>query len=68
MIEPLNMRNIWIGMALLLLLSHTTCTAIDVLSPPDLITLLADDPLQMHLSPIGFRPLSGRIDGKVVLA
>ena len=42
-------------------------TAIYPISPPELVTLFKE-PIKVHLSPIGYRPLVGRLQGLVILA
>lgn len=43
-------------------------TTITVVDPPQLAEMFQKKPFPMHVTPIGFRPLSGRLNGKVVLA
>jgi hypothetical protein len=53
------------------LLSALVClslsTAINVVSPPELVNLFKDH-ISGHLSPIGHQPLRGKLEGLVVLA
>lgn len=42
-------------------------TSIHITSPPELLKIISK-PISAHSSPIGFKPLSGTLDGTVVLA
>ncbi len=59
-------------LTLILFTSYATSTTLTVVEPPQLLELLEKEsfPTQipMHVTPIGFRPLSGRLNGKVLLA
>jgi hypothetical protein len=54
-----------IALIFVIQLNSTTITVID---PPELAAQFHNQPFSMHVSPIGFRPLSGRLEGKVVIA
>jgi hypothetical protein len=61
------MAGIAKAVTLSLLLALVASTTVTLLSPPELVSQF-NQPFPMHLSPIGFRPLSGRLEGKAILA
>lgn len=52
---------------LLFLIAAALSATLQVLAPPALASKFPN-PMIVHLSPIGFRPLSGRLEGRVVVA
>lgn len=56
--------------ALLLLLLLLAGTFAADLHPvgPDALRQMFSEPIKAHISPIGFRPLSGRLEGSIILA
>lgn len=58
------------GLALIVLLILTTeiyATSVHPVSPPEFAALFPQR-IETHVSPIGFKPLTGRIEGLVILA
>lgn len=45
-----------------------SATSISVIDPPELAKQSSLQSISIHVAPIGFRPLSGRLEGKAVVA
>lgn len=45
-----------------------SATSISVIDPPELAKQSALQSIPIHVAPIGFRPLSGRLEGKAILS
>ena len=52
---------------LLALLGTVKASNVKVVGPPELVKQFPN-PIAAHLSPIGYRPLSGRLEGVLLLA
>jgi hypothetical protein len=52
----------------LLFIIHIQAASITIIDPPELAKQTSVQPIPIHVSPIGFRPLSGRLEGKAVMA
>ena len=61
------MATVFITYFWAVLLVLTLAADMHPMEPKELIALFTQ-PIKAHLSPIGYRPLSGRLEGSVVLA
>lgn len=52
----------------LIAVASINTTSISIIDPPELAKQGSLQSIPIHVAPIGFRPLSGRLEGKAVLA